>query len=210
MKRVTVVLVLAAMALAFADTVSAQFYPGQLSIRPEVGLGIANTFGVSLGGALTYDVSEQLAVGPYFTFSTAGRSWEGEGFETKGSNSIAIGGRFYYMLTPDSDYPWYINAGVGIVKFGSVSETDKDQKFTYNNEELEVKGATSFAFNLGTGSLFPIGDDLTLFIDANSHIGSQGDVKGKTNSQDDIDLSGLFEGGVFWILHTTVGLSLAF
>jgi hypothetical protein len=184
MKRVTVVLVLAVMTFVFADTVSAQFYPGQLSIRPEVGLGIANTFGVSFGGALTYDVSEKLAVGPYFTFSTAGRSWEGEGFKTKGSNSMAIGGRFYYMLMPDSDYSWYVNAGVGIVKFGSVSEFDDGNKIQIQIgdqvTELEVKGSTSFAFNLGAGNMFPIGDDLTLFIDANSHIGSQGDIKGKT------------------------------
>ena len=208
MEKVTLALVV--LTLAIADNAVAQFDPGQLSVRPEFGLGISNTFGVSFGGAVTYDVSERVAVGPFFTFSTAGRSWKGEEFETKGSNSMAIGGRFYYLLTPDSDYPWYVSAGVGVVKFGSVSETDKDQKFIYNNEEMEIKGVTSFAFNFGTGNLFPIGDNLTLFFDANSHVGSQGDIKGKTKSQDDIDLSEMFEGGAFWLLHTTVGLSLAF
>jgi hypothetical protein len=32
----------------------------------------------------------------------------------------------------------------------------------------------------------------------------------KTASQDDIDISSLFEGGTFWLLNFTVGVDVAF
>jgi hypothetical protein len=203
--------ILGVLFLSLAGGAHAQFEPGTTSFRPEFGFGIANTFGVSFGGSMTYDLSERTSVGPFFTFSTAGRKWKGDqdnqSYETKGSNSMVFGGRVYYLFKPEADYPWYVNGGIGIVRFGSVKELDGGGKITFNNEELEIKSATKIAVNLGTGTIFPIGDNLNLVIDANSYIGSQGDVKGKTNSQDDIDLSQFFEGGAFWLLHFTVGLS---
>jgi len=216
MRRTITSLSLMLMVLLFnTGSARGQFDPGYISVRPEFGLGMGNTFGVTFGGALNYDITETVAVGPFFSFSTAGRSWKTQGqeqtLETKGSNSMAFGGRIYYLVTPDSDYPWYVNGGAGVVRFGSVSEWDDGTKIQAQVggqvEELEIKGATRMAVNFGTGTLFPIGDDLTLVIDANSYIGGQGDRKGKSQSQDDLDLNELFEGGTFWLLHFTVGLS---
>lgn len=165
---------------------------------------------MSFGGAFTYGLSENLAVGPDFSFSTAGRKWKGENLETKGSNSMIIAGRIYYLFKPDFDYPWYVDAGVGIVKFGSIDESDNGNKIYISNEEGEIKGATCFAFNFGTGTVFELSENMAMVLDVNSYIGGQGDRKGKIASQDDIDLNSSLEGGSFWFLNFTAGLNLKF
>ena len=217
MRKPTLMFIGIALALLGAGSARAQFEPGELSVRPEVGLGIANTFGFTFGGTAVYAISDRLAFGPAFHFSTAGRQWELSGqeqtFKTKGSNSMAIAGRLYYLFTPDSDYPWYVNAGFGLVRFGSVKEYETGDKIIISvdgqNQELEIKGATKVAVNLGTGSMLPVGENMTLVFDVNSYIGSHGDVMGEVGGQE-VDVSSIFEGGAFWILHTTVGLNVAF
>ncbi len=214
MKRVTSVLAMAAMLIITSSSARGQFEPGKVDVRPQFGFGIGSSFGITAGAAMTYSMSDRMAFGPSFYFSTAGRSWKsGEGdqaFETKGSNSMVFAGQVYYLFTPDSDYPWYVNGGAGIVKFGSVTETDGGAKLTYGGAELEIKGATVIAFNIGGGTIYKMSDTMSLVIDVNSYIGSQGDRKGKTANQDDIDLNDTLEGGSFWLLHSTVGLSFTF
>ena len=217
MRNLVSIVIAATLVICLAESAQAQFEPGEFSVRPEVGLGIANSFGVTFGGAAMYVMNDRLAFGPAFHFSTAGRQWEISGqnqsFSTKGSNSMTIAGRVYYLVTPDSDYPWYVNAGFGLVNFGSVSEFEDGNKIIVSvdnqNQELKIKSAMKIAVNLGTGTTFPIGNKMNLVIDANSYIGSHGDVKGEIGGQE-VDVSELFEGGAFWILHTTVGLSIPF
>lgn len=219
MKKLTVVLALTAMTVIVTGTVHGQFEPGVISFRPEVGFGWESTVGVSFGGAVTYGLSDNVAVGPVFMYSMAGRKWEGEqggqSFKTKGSNTMTVAGRIYYFFEegfnyPGFDYPWYIDAGVGIVKFGSIEEFDDGTKISIQNEEGEIKGAIRFAFNIGTGSVFEMSDNMAILLDVNSYIGGYGDRKGKNRSQDDIDLNNDLEGGTFWLLNFALGLNLTF
>jgi opacity protein-like surface antigen len=218
MKKFAFVLFLSIIVLSAAHTAHAQFTPGSIELRPEFGMAIANSFGISFGATMAYGLSEAIAVGPFFGFATAGRAWEGgEGdnkYQTRGSSSMYFGGRFYYLFTPEADFPWYVDVGAGMVKFGSINEFDDGEKLRINRdgqvEDLEVKGASCFAFNVGSGMVFSISDNMKILFDVNSHIGSQGDRKGKTPTVDDLDLNELFEGGTFWLLTTTVGVGIAF
>jgi hypothetical protein len=210
MKKLIAVLALIIMTVMSERAVYGQFEPGLITVRPEFGLGWAQSVGVSFGGALTYGLSENTAFGPVFTYSTAGRKWKGENLTTKGSNSMIFAGRVYYLFKPESDYPWYVDAGAGIVKFGSITESDAGNKIQIGYEEGEIKGATCFAFNVGTGTVFEVSDNMAMIIDVNSYIGGQGDRKGKTASQDDIDLNESLEGGAFWFLNFTAGLNIRF
>jgi len=210
MKKFAVLVAVTVLLVSAAGTARAQFESGMLSIRPEVGFGWADSFGFAFGGAVMYGMSDNMAFGPAFSFSTAGRSWKAGDNDTKSSNSMAFAGRIYYLVSPGSDYPWYVDAGVGIVKFGSVSEFDDNTKIIVSNEEGEIKGATCFAFNFGSGTIFPIGDNLNMVFDVNSYIGSHGDRKGKNNSSDNIDLNSDLEGGTFWLLDFSVGVNLTF
>jgi hypothetical protein len=198
-----------------ASVAGAQFEQGQVAVRPEFGLAIQSTFGVTFGGLMTYSITDEMAVGPIFYFSTAGRQFEVQGqnqnFETAGSNSLWFGGRWYYMLTPEASYPWYIDAGIAFGRFGSIDEWDDGNKIIgtdqQNNQiELEVAGATRFAFNFGTGSLFKVGDDMMLSVDVNSYIGGHGDpvLQTKQGSQEVLKLT---DAGTFWMLMFTVGLN---
>ncbi len=217
MRKSISTVVVFALTLVIAGSARSQFEPGTFILRPEFGLGIANSIGLTFGGSMVYNISERLAIGPAFHYSTAGRQWEIGGdnltLKTQDSNSMAVAGRIYYLLSPGSDYPWYVNAGVGLVYFGSVSEYEDGDKIIVlvdnQNQEMEIKSAMRIAGNLGTGSMFPVADNIRLVIDANSYIGSHGDIEGEVTGQD-VDVSNLFEGGTFWILHTTIGLNFLF
>ena len=206
MKRLTNTLVLIAIAVTSTGVAQAQFVPGGVALRPEFGFGIDSSFGVVFGGAMTYAFSENMAVGPVFAFSTAGRKFElTSDVDSATGKAIVFGGRFYYMFNPEHDYPWYIDAGIGIVKYGSINETDEGQKFAINNEEAEIEGATRFGFNFGGGTMYGINDNMTLVIDANSYIGGHGEPVVKAGNNE-IKLQDV---GSFWLLTFTVGLNFA-
>jgi len=206
MQRLTITLALIALALTSAGTARAQFEAGTFSLGPEFGFGIDGNFGVSFGGIMTYAFTDAMAIGPVFAYSTAGRKFElGEGqnsFTTKSSNSLIIGARFYYMFNPEYDYPWYIDAGFGMLRYSAISESDDDQKFYYQNAEAEFVSTTRFAFNFGGGTMFELNENMTLVTDVNSYIGSHGDPTIKS-SGGEINYT---DAGSFWFLNMTVGL----
>lgn len=217
MNRWLVLLIASLIALttisATATTARAQF--DQPSVRPQFGLAIASSFGVSFGGLVTFPVAPNIAVGPVFEFSTAGRKWDvqGQNLETDGSNTLIFGGRFYYLFTPDTDFPWYLSAGISFVNFSSIDKFNDGTPIQFQDNtgaavQGEIKGATRFAFSFGSGTMFPLDDRMSLVIEGNSYIGGHGDRKGQAGNTDDIDLNQVLDGGAFWIVDFTVGLEI--
>jgi hypothetical protein len=213
MSRFCVLLLVGLAATSMTTVAEAQFDKGQVAVRPEFGMDIDDGFGVAFGGVMTYAITDAMAVGPVFFYSTGGRQFEVQGqnqtFKTAGSNSLWFGGRWYYMVQPASSYPWYIDAGIAFVRYGSIGEWDDGNKIigTAGNQqvELEVAGATRFAFNFGGGSMFEVGTDKMLTIDVNSYVGSHGDPVLQTTSGE--EFIKLTDAGSFWKLTFTVGLS---
>jgi hypothetical protein len=207
MKKQTVVFVLVACLAGSAGTAVAQFKAGGIQVGPHFGFSIDDNFGVTFGGGMTYAFTRQMAVGPIFSFSTAGRKFELKGqdgatLESGGANSLIFGGRWYYMFNPEHNYPWYVDAGFGLVKYGSIDEID-GKKFTLGGAEAKIEGATRFGFNFGSGTMFGINDKMSMVIDANSYVGGHGDPVIKS-SAGEVKVE---DGGSFWHLALTVGVN---
>lgn len=205
MKRWIMVLALAMLAVLPAGPARAQIGAGTFTVGPEFGFGIDSNFGITFGGLMTYWLSPNLGVGPVFQFSTAGRKFElTKDTDTAASHSLAFAGRFYYLFNPDSTYPWYVDAGIGIVNYSSIDETDDGKQFSFGGQvPSTIEGGTRFGFSFGSGTFYPINETMNLVIDVNSYVGSHGKPTVTENGK---ELGKYNDAGSFWHLDFTVGL----
>jgi hypothetical protein len=206
MKRWTVSLLLIAVVSTTTGNALAQFQEGTFSVRPEFGFGLNSNFGVVVGALVNYGIADNMAIGPVFEFSTAGRALEGTvsgiPFKTSASNSLIIGGRYYYLFAPESEYPWYLDFGLAVVSYGKNDEADGGGQLAPGGDPLVFDGSSRLAFNFGGGSMFNMGDNRELIIDVNSYIGSHGEPSATWRQQE-----GTFQdAGTFWQLNFTVGV----
>jgi hypothetical protein len=208
-RRFALALVVGLSTMLVADA-GAQFDEDTVSFRPEFGMGYESSAGLLVGGVVTYGVTDFVAVGPVYGFTTAGRRFGAGDAETEASSSMYFGGRVFFQFFADYDFPWYVDTGLGVVKFGAIDKLKNGNPIVLRDESGnpvqvdEIKSASRIAFNLGAGGQYPVGEELSMTIDLNSWIGSHGDPVVRTGGQEATIANA--DNGTFFLLTLAVGV----